>query len=361
MTDRLLPRGPARRAVLGSLAVAAVGGPFVIARTLASAAAQPAAPQLLWSPNPATDGLKAFEGIEADRAGLHPGRKYVYVENDYYRFDIYKDDRDTTGGGDRQRTESKGMVVGGTHLDMHDGDVWTITYELYIPSTLHGTSHFTHIFQLKTVNPDAGPWITLSPSRSGSTEILRAQADSTSGNPAIASTNLAPLRDKWITIEWTFTIGPKGTARFVCLNGTGSGAPVVVDGTKSGLNIPANGDRVRPKWGIYRSIESASSDILDTHLFIRNYKAYKGAGTPVPPPTTGKPTATPTTAKPTGTAKPTSTATAKPTGSTTWVAGHAYKVGDTVTYNGKTYRCLQAHTSMAGWEPPNAPALWQAV
>ncbi|WP_349290090.1 carbohydrate-binding protein [Thermoanaerobacterium thermosaccharolyticum] len=24
-----------------------------------------------------------------------------------------------------------------------------------------------------------------------------------------------------------------------------------------------------------------------------------------------------------------------------------------------TYKCIQAHTSLVGWEPPNVPALWQ--
>ncbi len=44
-----------------------------------------------------------------------------------------------------------------------------------------------------------------------------------------------------------------------------------------------------------------------------------------------------------------------------WAPNTAYAVGDTVTYNGVTYRCLQAHTSQVGWEPPNVPALWQVV
>ncbi|MFA8305123.1 MULTISPECIES: carbohydrate-binding protein [Paenibacillus] len=30
-----------------------------------------------------------------------------------------------------------------------------------------------------------------------------------------------------------------------------------------------------------------------------------------------------------------------------------------LTYAGKTYLCRQAHTSLPGWEPSNAPALWQ--
>ncbi|WIM97333.1 dioxygenase [Actinoplanes oblitus] len=45
----------------------------------------------------------------------------------------------------------------------------------------------------------------------------------------------------------------------------------------------------------------------------------------------------------------------------TWAPDIAYAIGAQVTYAGVTYRCLQGHTSMAGWEPPNVPALWQRV
>ncbi|TDD07166.1 carbohydrate-binding protein, partial [Nonomuraea diastatica] len=47
------------------------------------------------------------------------------------------------------------------------------------------------------------------------------------------------------------------------------------------------------------------------------------------------------------------------TPSGTWKAGTAYPTGSTVTYNGATYQCVQAHTAIAGWEPPNVPALWR--
>ncbi|MFI6178332.1 M4 family metallopeptidase [Nonomuraea sp. NPDC051191] len=46
---------------------------------------------------------------------------------------------------------------------------------------------------------------------------------------------------------------------------------------------------------------------------------------------------------------------------TTWQTYTAYTAGQTVTYQGVSYRCLQAHTSLPGWEPPNTPALWQPV
>lgn len=276
MTDRSAPPRRGRRRVLGSLAVAAIAAPLAFTGLTSATTGTAAAAQVLWSPSPSSDGLNAFEGIEADRANKHPGRKYVYVEGDHYRFDIYKDDLDSTGGGDRQRTESKGMVSKGTALKMKNGETWTISYEMYMPSTLHGTSKFTHIFQLKTPATNGGPWITLDLSRSGSSETFRARAYGMPGSPDIASTSLSPLRDKWITVEWTFTIGPKGKARFVARNGTGSSAPVVADKSMSNVNIPDEGDYVRPKWGIYRSIQSASSDIIDTHLLFRNYKAGRG-------------------------------------------------------------------------------------
>ncbi|UED86444.1 carbohydrate-binding protein [Streptomyces profundus] len=43
----------------------------------------------------------------------------------------------------------------------------------------------------------------------------------------------------------------------------------------------------------------------------------------------------------------------------TWRIGVSYRVGDTVVHGGTAYRCLIAHQAIAGWEPPNAPALWQ--
>ncbi len=76
-------------------------------------------------------------------------------------------------------------------------------------------------------------------------------------------------------------------------------------------------------------------------------------------------TATPTqiaTATPTrvATATPTrvATATATPSGVAAWQPNTAYAAGARVSYNGVVYQCVQGHTSLVGWEPPNVPALW---
>ncbi|WP_460320190.1 chitinase [Paenibacillus sp. YSY-4.3] len=44
-----------------------------------------------------------------------------------------------------------------------------------------------------------------------------------------------------------------------------------------------------------------------------------------------------------------------------WAPNVSYSVNDTVTYGGSTYKNIQSHTSLIGWEPPNVPALWALV
>src|SRR5438477_976581 len=43
--------------------------------------------RLLWSPAAARDGLRAFEGMEDDRAHSHPGVRHIYVQGNTFRFE----------------------------------------------------------------------------------------------------------------------------------------------------------------------------------------------------------------------------------------------------------------------------------
>lgn len=44
-----------------------------------------------------------------------------------------------------------------------------------------------------------------------------------------------------------------------------------------------------------------------------------------------------------------------------WSASQAYTAGYKVQHGGKLWRCVQAHTEQAGWEPENTPALWTEI
>lgn len=44
-----------------------------------------------------------------------------------------------------------------------------------------------------------------------------------------------------------------------------------------------------------------------------------------------------------------------------WNSAAEYAAGEKVRYEGKVYKCLQAHTAQAGWTAEDAPSLWAEV
>ena len=44
-----------------------------------------------------------------------------------------------------------------------------------------------------------------------------------------------------------------------------------------------------------------------------------------------------------------------------WRTNTAYTVDKRISHEGLLYRCVQAHTSQAGWSPDLTPALWTRV
>lgn len=44
-----------------------------------------------------------------------------------------------------------------------------------------------------------------------------------------------------------------------------------------------------------------------------------------------------------------------------WAVNVSYTVGFKVRHNDRLYRCIQAHTSLTGWEPENVQSLWEAI
>ncbi|SDY98430.1 chitin-binding protein [Amycolatopsis xylanica] len=250
-----------RRALLTSLAAAAAlpltGAPALAAPTW----------QQRWSPVPGKDGLGAFEGVEDDRAGSHPGVKHIYPVRDTFRFDMHKRDRDTAT--DRQRNEVRGMRTAGEALSMGNGETWRIAYSMFIPSSLKATSSFTHIMQTKMPGLGSLPITTMSLRRTGTLAEIEFRV--TEGNVLVGHTPLAPLQDRWIDTEVELGIGD-GAAGSVAWT-IRSGGQTVLAERKSGVDTWL-GDRVRPKWGIYRSL-SDSAQIQDCYLLLRDLKAWQ--------------------------------------------------------------------------------------
>jgi hypothetical protein len=257
--------------------VAALGAAALLAAlTPGAAAAQVPAKQLAstwqprWSPSAAQDGLDAFETIEDDRANSHPsGQPHIFVEGDNFRFNMHMVDRDTMT--DRQRQEVTGMrnPAGGPYLIMKYGETWRFTYSMFIPSSLKATTTFTHIMQLKEPGTGTLPIMTMSLRRHGSTPMI--DLDAVTSNKLVGQTPLTPLQNKWIDVQVDVKIGDSdGMLRFV----VNSGGTTLVDSTATGVDTWL-ADRVRPKWGIYRSLGDTSGSLQDCYLLINNMRAYQ--------------------------------------------------------------------------------------
>ncbi|KJK53299.1 Tat pathway signal sequence domain protein [Lentzea aerocolonigenes] len=247
---------------------ALIGGAAAVPLLMAgSGLAQAATWKLRWSPQANKDGLGAFEGVEDDRAGSHPGVKHIYVSGNDYRFDMHTRDRDTST--DRQRNEVRGMKAGGQNLEIDNGETWKWTYSMFIPSSLKSTTSFTHIMQTKMPGLGSSPVTVMSLRRTGGVQKIEFKI--TEGNVLVGNVDLEPLHNKWIDTEVEIKVG-NGTGRVRWV--VREGGRTVLDATKDNVDTWLD-DRLRPKWGIYRSLGDTSGSLQNCYLLLRNLKAYK--------------------------------------------------------------------------------------
>jgi hypothetical protein len=228
----------------------------------------PAGWTLRWSPEASRDGLGAFEGVEDDRAGSDPGVKHIYVQGNDFRIDMNMRVRDSSP--DRQRNEVKGMHAGNQDLVLGLGETWRLDWSLYIPDSLKATTTFTHIMQLKMPGDGSSPILTMDLRRVGG--VPKIQVVLFSGNIVVGSTDLTPLQNRWLSTSLAFTIGdsPNGSVTWTL----SAGGNTLVNATKTGVDTWL-GDRVRPKWGIYRSLGDTSGSLQDCYLLLTNMRGYQ--------------------------------------------------------------------------------------
>ncbi|MFC5213060.1 heparin lyase I family protein [Streptomyces coerulescens] len=250
-------------AALGGVASAAVGLP-------AATPARAASWQLKWSPSASSDGLRAFETIEDDRADSHPGgQPHIYATGDNWRFNMHMSDRDTST--DRQRQEVTGLrTSSSSYLKWTQGQTWRITYSMYIPSSLKATTSFTHIMQMKQPGTGSSPIVVQSLRRVNGAQTIELKLFDS--DTLVGRTDLSPLHDKWTDVDFQIKVGngSAGSVRWILE----SGGTTVIDKSKSGVDTFL-ADRVRPKWGIYRSLGDTSDSLQDCHLLLTNLRGYQ--------------------------------------------------------------------------------------
>ncbi|MEU9328880.1 Tat pathway signal sequence domain protein [Streptomyces canus] len=257
-----------RRVLLGAALAGAAGA---AAGLPTATSAHAASWQQKWAPSASGDGLGAFETIEDDRADSHPaGQPHIYATGDNWRFNMHMNDRDTST--DRQRQEVTGLrTSGSSYLRWTEGQTWRVTYSMYIPSSLKATTSFTHIMQMKQPGTGTSPIVVQSLRRDGggaqTIELKLFEEDILVGR-----TSLDPLHDRWTDVDFQIKVGngSAGSVRWILK----SGGSTVIDASKTGVDTFL-ADRVRPKWGIYRSLGDTSGSLQDTYLLLTRLRGYQ--------------------------------------------------------------------------------------
>jgi hypothetical protein len=246
---------------------AALGGAVV---GLPATTAHAASWQLKWSPSASGDGLGAFETIEDDRADSHPaGQPHIFATGNNWRFNMHTVDRDTST--DRQRQEVTGLRTGSSgYLKWTEGQTWRVTYSMYIPSSLKATTTFTHIMQMKQPGNGTSPIVVQSLRRVNGVQTIELKL--AIDDILIGRTDLEPLQNKWIDVDFQIKVGngSAGSVRWILKNGS----TTVIDKSTTGVDTFL-ADRVRPKWGIYRSLGDTSGSLQDCYLLLTNLRGYQ--------------------------------------------------------------------------------------
>ncbi|MEV1085917.1 Tat pathway signal sequence domain protein [Streptomyces sp. NPDC050211] len=251
-------------AALGAGAGAAVGG-------LPATTAHAASWQQKWAPSASSDKLGAFETIEDDRADSHPSAApHIYATGNNWRFNMHTVDRDTST--DRQRHEVTGLRngSGSNYLKWTEGQTWRVTYSMYIPSSLKATTTFTHIMQMKQPGAGSAPIVVQSLRRVNGVQTIELKLFE--DDILVGRTDLEPLHNRWIDVDFQLKVGngSSGSVRWILKNGS----TTVIDKSRTGVDTFL-ADRVRPKWGIYRSLGDTSGSLQDCYLLLSNLRGYQ--------------------------------------------------------------------------------------
>jgi hypothetical protein len=177
--------------------------------------------------------------------------KYVFV------FSIHvTPDNDRCVAFDRQRNEIKTYGPSPEYLKGFYGDTVTFRWRFRLDEGFEPSPSFTHIHQIKAGDGDAAsPIMTLTP-RAGNPDYLQLiHVDSSGVSTSVVMTDLTPFKGAWVDAYEVITYGFNGSYAITLTN--------VADGTvllaysSDDVDLWRNQTTfVRPKWGIYRSLNS---------------------------------------------------------------------------------------------------------
>jgi len=186
-------------------------------------------------------------------------------------------DNDRCLNFDRQRTEIKTYAPSPAQFKCFNGDSVSYSWDVRLNSQFQPSTAFTHIFQVKAVGGDeAQPFITITPRlKSGGAKVLQIIYSGVDSSPiTVWEDDLATYAGKWIHITTEYTCGPNG--RFHMRMKRTDNNQQLMTMTNPGVAMWRSGNEfLRPKWGIYRSLNNREN-LRDEFVYFNNFCLAKG-------------------------------------------------------------------------------------
>lgn len=167
-------------------------------------------------------------------------------------------DNDRCSSFDRQRLEIKTDGGSPAYVKGFLNDFVSYRWKFKLPEGFQPSPNFTHIHQIKAYDGDAGaPIITLTP-RAGSPDLMQIIATDSNGQGAtLLQTELAPFVGTWVEAFEQITYSHTGSYSIEIK--TLGGGKTLLSYRNDNIDMWRTGTTVsRPKWGVYRSLNSQS-------------------------------------------------------------------------------------------------------
>lgn len=209
-------------------------------------------------------GLRA---LEVGDVGGHFDIDFKHIKQetdrdvgDHFVFYMHLDaDHDPTDAAvtDRQRCEIK---TTNESLRGLENDTFSFSWRFKIDGLMQVSKKFTHLFQLKSVGGDEShPIVTLTGVKASPHDILevRWSPSSCENDPErdtrFGQTDWSQLRDEWLEVTCRAKFSKDGFLDFELKRRANQ--EVLLCFIESNRSLWRDGQFVRPKWGIYRSLD----------------------------------------------------------------------------------------------------------
>lgn len=193
--------------------------------------------------------------------GEHIDEVFDSTLNKYvFRFIMHvTPDNDRCQTFDRQRNEIKSYDKSPDNLLAVEGEQVIYRWKFKLDSAFQPSGSFTHLHQLKAVggSESSMPQITFT-ARKSSPDRLELRYAKTTSQTTLLQEPIAPMLGIWVQAEEIVVFGENGKYEMRLINAE-TGDELMAYKNENIRMWKTNANFIRPKWGIYRSLNDASN------------------------------------------------------------------------------------------------------